>query len=54
MSRVVVGEGEGYVFEEDSDALNGLGTAGALGCGELEGVGYRGREGVGGEGVLAG
>lgn len=36
-----VGEGrDGDVFEEDGDALDGLGAAGTLGGGELEGVGY--------------
>lgn len=34
------GRGDGDVFEEDGDALDGLGAAGALGGGELEGVGY--------------
>jgi len=33
------GHVDDYVFEEDSDALDGLGAAGALGGGELEGVG---------------
>jgi hypothetical protein len=46
------GDVEGYVFEGDSNALDGLGAEGALGCGELESVddfvGERvGREGVG-------
>lgn len=35
----VGGDGDGDVFEEDGDALDGLGAAGALGGGELEGVG---------------
>jgi len=34
------GHVDGDIFEEDGDALDGLGTAGALGCGELECVGY--------------
>jgi hypothetical protein len=35
---VFAGSADGDVFEEDSDALNGLGAQGALGGGELEGV----------------
>lgn len=50
----VVRDGEGHVFEEDGDALDGLGAAGALGGGELEGVGDGGGEGVGGDGAVGG
>lgn len=38
-------------LEEDGEALDGLGAAGALGGGELEGVGYGGGEGAGCGGV---
>lgn len=32
------GNGDGDVFEEDGDSLNGFGAEGALSCGELEGI----------------
>ena len=45
------GDGDGDIFEEDSDALDGLGAKGALGCGELERVSYFVGEGVRSEGM---
>jgi hypothetical protein len=45
------GDGETYVFQEDGDALDGLGAERALGRGELEGVDNFVGEGVWGQGV---
>lgn len=42
---------EMYGLQEDGEALDGLGAAGALRCGELEGVGDGGGEGAGCGGV---
>ena len=39
LGALVVGDGETDVFEEDGDALDGLGAAWALGGRELEGIG---------------